>query len=546
MEVMRKTGKKVSYRKMLRFGLLGALSLLAVTAGGCGAPEEEAEEYPGPETACEGVWIENYDVSGLTMEQITDVINQAIAERSSEQIYLMANGMSVPVTAGELGLHCIDSEIAEKAMQFRKSGSMIQQYRDNSYVLVHGAYVLDIPYAVEEENVRAVVEQKTPALSEGSGGSTLVHNEDGSFTVIPGDKGMTLDAEGSVEKIVSYMNNEWTGGVGTLALPVQEGDISHEVAALELVQDCLGGFSTVYDVTEEERSHNIEVGTAKLNGILLYPGQSLSVCTTLEPFTVEEGYAQAHSYEQGSIVDSIGGGVCQISSTLYNALLQAELQVDERCPHSMIVGYIAPSLDAAIAENTKDLIFTNNTDAPIYIEGTAGGGTVAFWIYGHETRDPARSLAYESEILEEEKFTYTYEMDDTEEVGAYTVSEPRDGVVAQSWKIVYENGVEVSREILSKTKYRMTPMVYKIGIQGADSAEIQALADAIATNDHEQVSAMIGKLVFWHPGAKTNEEKEKEAKERAERGEPAEEAAPATEAAPAAEPAPAPEPASAT
>lgn len=524
MEVMRKTGNNNRFgRRVCHTVMLGALSLMLLAAAGCGKETEETVSE-GPETAAQGVWINNHDVSGMTYEQISEIINQDIAARAEEKINLNANGMTVTVTAGELGMYCTDPDLAEKALEFGKSGSVVQQYKDNSYILTNGCYVIDIPYMVSEEQVRSVIQEKTPALSEGSGGSILVHNEDGSFTVIPGENGMTIDEDPSVEKVVSYMNTEWTGGLGSTNLAVKEGDISDEVAALELVNDCLGTYATTYDASEEERSTNIEVGTAKISGLLLYPGQSVSLCSLLEPFTEEEGYEPAHSYEQGLIVDSLGGGVCQISSTLYNAILRAELQVDERCPHSMMVGYIPPALDAAIAENTKDLIFTNNTDAPVLVEGSAGGGTVAFSIYGHETRDPARSLDFESVILSEEKYTYQFELDPEGDVGSYETSEPRNGLEAEGYKLVYMNGELQSRELLAKTKYQMSPMIYSIGIMGATDDEIQALSDAISTDDIDQVNAVLGRLGQSYPNAKTATEKAEEESEDQENAyDPAEE-----------------------
>lgn len=537
LEVMRKTGNKQKSNIFRRFGVISAVTLLLLTAG-CGKKEEELPE--GPETAKQGVWIDNYDVSGMTYEQITEVIDQDMAERSGEKIYLSANGMAVAVTAGELGLHCTDPNLAMKALNFGKDGSMIQQFKGDSYIAKNGSYILDLPYAVTEENVRAVIQEKTPALSEGSGGSTLIHNDDGSFTVIPGEKGKTVELESSVAKVVDYMDHEWTGGVGSASLNGIEDDISAEVEALEMVQDCLGSYTTHYETSEVERSHNIEFGTSKLNGIILYPGQSISVCTMLEPFTAEEGYQPAHAYEQGSIIDSIGGGVCQISSTLYNAVLRAELQVDERAPHSMMVGYIEPSLDAAIAENTKDLVFTNNTDAPILIEGTAANGDVTFFIYGHETRDPGRTLTFESAILEKQDFTYEFELDPGEDVGAYDISSPRDGLKAEGYKNVYQNGELISRELISKTEYRMAPQIYTIGIRGASDSEIQLLSEAAATGDKDVVFSAIGVMVYNHPNAKTEKQKKEEEKKKQENGENPAEAAPVAEAAPAAETAPAP------
>ncbi|MFR6330334.1 MAG: VanW family protein [Eisenbergiella sp.] len=154
---------------------------------------------------------------------------------------------------------------------------------------------------------------------------------------------------------------------------------------LALVQDVLGESSTEYGTWNTNRSTNISVGASRLNGIVLYPGEELSVGDTMAPFTAEEGYLPAASYEMGSVVDSYGGGICQVSTTLDLAVLRSELEVTERYSHSMTVSYVKPSMDAAIAEGVKDFKFVNNTDAPIYIEASAGDGEVAFAIYGHET-----------------------------------------------------------------------------------------------------------------------------------------------------------------
>jgi len=116
-----------------------------------------------------------------------------------------------------------------------------------------------------------------------------------------------------------------------------------------------------------------------------------------KPYTEENGYVLGGSYEGGRVVESYGGGICQVSTTLYNAVIYAELEIVERYPHSMLVDYVSPSRDAAIAGDYKDLKFRNNLDLPIYVEGIAGGGRITFNIYGCETRDVKnRRIEFES------------------------------------------------------------------------------------------------------------------------------------------------------
>ena len=132
---------------------------------------------------------------------------------------------------------------------------------------------------------------------------------------------------------------------------VQEPAVKTE--DLETIQDVLGTFTTDFSSSGSARSTNLAVGAAKINGRVVMPGQTLSGYECLQPFTRENGYKSAAAYENGQVVDSIGGGVCQIATTLYNTALQAELEITQRQNHSMIVTYVKPSMDAAIAGTYK-------------------------------------------------------------------------------------------------------------------------------------------------------------------------------------------------
>ena len=112
--------------------------------------------------------------------------------------------------------------------------------------------------------------------------------------------------------------------------------------------------------------------------------------------TEDNGYYAAPSYNNGKVEDSIGGGVCQVSTTLYNAVLRAELEIVERRPHSMVVTYVKPSMDAAIAGDYKDFKFKNNTEVPVYIESGTRSGMIFFHVYGEETRKSSRKISFEA------------------------------------------------------------------------------------------------------------------------------------------------------
>ena len=204
----------------------------------------------------------------------------------------------------------------------------------------------------------------------------------------------------------------------------------------------------------------------------------------------------AGSYVSGKVVDSLGGGICQVSTTLYNAVLLAELEVTERYNHSMIVGYVDPSADAAIAESSgKDFKFVNNTDAPIYIEGYTHDKQITFNIYGKETRAAGHSVRYESEVLE----TITPPADqiyaDAGQPIGYIVTESAHiGYKARLWKITMENGVEVSREQVNSSTYKMVPRSATVGTATSDPQAYEEIMAAIGTANIDHVKNVAAAL----------------------------------------------------
>ena len=225
---------------------------------------------------------------------------------------------------------------------------------------------------------------------------------DGSFQIEDGQTGYVVDENASVAAIYDYLTGSWVKGEnGNVALVMAVDEPKGKTEELAKVKDVLGTFTTSYSTSGASRSKNVANGCSLINGTTLYPGDTFSTYNTVKPFSTENGYEMAGSYLNGKVVDSIGGGICQVSTTLYNAVLRAELEVTERHNHSMIVTYVDPSADAAIAESSgKDFVFVNNTDYPIYIDGHTADKKITFTIYGVETRAKNRAVDYESEVVE--------------------------------------------------------------------------------------------------------------------------------------------------
>ena len=256
------------------------------------------------------------------------------------------------------------------------------------------------------------------------------------------------------------------------------------------VTDLLGSFHTSYGTCGAGRSQNVANGTSKINGSVIYPGEEFSVYETVSPFEAENGYELAGSYENGTTVETYGGGICQVSTTLYNAVIRAELEVTERFNHSMIVSYVDPSADAAIAGTYKDLKFKNNTDAPIYIEGYTAGKVVYFNIFGHETRDSGRQVSFVSETVSTTDPGVQYQAAPDQPIGyIHTVQSAHTGYTAQLWKVVTLNGVEQSREVFNSSTYKASPRIVQIGTASASPEAVAAINAAIGSQDAGAINA---------------------------------------------------------
>ena len=193
-------------------------------------------------------------------------------------------------------------------------------------------------------------------------------------------------------------------------------------------------FSTAFATSTEERKQNIKLASSKINNIIVDVGREFSFNRTVGNRTEKNGYKSAKIIKDGTFIDGVGGGVCQVSTTLYNAVLLADLKITEYHPHSLRVSYIEPSFDAMVNSGSADLRFRNDTDNIIIIKSQVTNDVVTFLIYGEKLKCTIRR---ESEIIEKG------ETPKTEIV--YT-----DEVQEDKW-ITYPKGYTKSRGYIIKT-----------------------------------------------------------------------------------------------
>lgn len=445
----------------------------------------------GESVISEGVFIGDKDVSGMTPEEAQQYVESEVEKLSSSVITIQMGDSTVSKSWGELGLKWDNSELIEEISQLGQTGNIVRRYKEQKDLQNQSAKY-EIEYELDEEAQEAFVESCAQFNSEPVEGSCYV-GEDGGLHVEGGTDGLTLDAQATLASLQEEMS-DYEAGDRTVEAIVDRVSPVVTAELLEQMDDVLGSATTDYSASSAGRAKNVENGVSKLNGTLLLPGESFSVTDAVVPFTAENGYELAPSYEAGQVVDSYGGGICQVSTTLYNALLKSEVQIDARSNHTMIVNYVDPSKDAAIAEGVMDLAFTNTLEYPIYISGSAYAGTLNFTIFGVETRPANRSIEFVSETTGQTDPAQNIKLvaKTDQNVGYLAqVQSPHQGLSAVLWKNIYYDGVLSETIQVNSSNYQASPAIYEVGVVTDNQALATALYGAIGQNNLSQVQSIL-------------------------------------------------------
>ncbi len=418
--------------------------------------------YAMADTLPDGIYVGDHSLGGMTEEEAGQEIQNLVNEMENQKITLVVDGQPVEATAKELGFHWSNPEAVSQAASSWQGGNLIRRYL-NKKDIEKNHVIIPLETALDDGSVSAFVAEKCASAVVEPKNATIVR-EKGAFVVTPSVIGKTVDVEATKKALDAALANGLEEPVTATAVvtEVRPAIMTEDLAS---IKDVLGSFSTSFSSSGASRSKNLQVGASKINGRVLMPGETLSGYECMHPFTLANGYATAAAYENGQVVDSVGGGVCQIATTLYNAVLRAELSVAQRQNHSMVVNYVKPSEDAAIAGTYKDIKFTNNYSTPIYVEGYTSGKTLTFTIYGKETRPANRTFEFVSETLSVTDPGPPKEVvDPTMPPGSKKqVQSAHVGMKSRLWKIVYVDGVEQSREVLHTDTYNPSKAIVNVG-----------------------------------------------------------------------------------
>ena len=460
-------------------------------------------KYPENKVA-KNIYVGPVNAEGMSKAQLKAALEEHLDNKKATKVTLLIDDKKDETTLEALGFGYKNlDKVVDLAFAYGKDGSIWERYhalRDIS----KEKKIFEEDYIVNKEAAAAVLGEKAEPLANHAVDAKITKYS-GGFNITAEREGKTVDVDETISTVIKYLNEEWNyqDFQYTVVLKVEKPKV--KAAELESIKDELGTFST--DAGGGTRWQNLKTGIGKINGLVLMPGEEVSVHDVTAPYDTEHGYVAAGSYENGQVVETYGGGICQVSSTLYNALLKAEIEIVKRYPHSMLVSYVEPSADAAIAGDYKDLVFKNNYDTPIYIEGKIDDANqLVVTIFGKEVRDAGREVKFESEVISTTEYGTVYEADSESSIGSMVGGgSPHTGKEARLWKIVYENGKEVSRDDINYSKYNKSDYIVKVGTRSDVSAASSLVKNAIASQDSAKIKQAIAEAQALEQKARNQE-----------------------------------------
>lgn len=441
-----------------------------------------------------GVSILGIDISGLSKEEATEKINNTILENIPSEIKLKHNDYETSIDTNSLEISIDVPSAINSAYNIGRSGNILQDdwtilttmfsnvniepvfnineeqlktalndistklpdaviqssyyIEDSNLILTKGkkGNVVNVEemsnYIINEIKSLSLKDKTLEIITQEENPSELdidaIHSEiykeasnayytQNPYAVYPSENG--LDFAISVDEAKALLQAEQEEY--TIPLKTLYPEVTTNMIGTEAFPDLLSTFKTTYSTRDRDRTTNLTLAANKINGTVVMPGETFSYNTVVGERTIAAGYKEAPIYVSGEVVDGLGGGICQITSTLYNAVVYANLEIVERSNHQFVPSYVSASRDATVVYGSIDFKFKNNRDYPIKLVCSVSNGVAKFDIYGLKTADD-------------------YDV----EISSRITSQTSTSTNSEAYKILKKNGQIVSRTLLSRDTYK--------------------------------------------------------------------------------------------
>lgn len=372
-----------------------------------------------------GITINGIDVGGKTKDEAVKYLKNGLIEKvEDKKITISSEGESIAIEYDKIKPSYKVEDAVNEAFKIGKDESLFDK---NSHIKNGVEKDIEIAFGYDEKAIDECIAALNDKMLIPAKDAVLNING-GELEIIKEEKGLELDREKSIELIKAELDCDIDVMKEKIELPTKASEAKITEKALSEIDGILGSSSTRYNGGDVSRTTNLRIATGNINGMILMPGEEFSYNEVVGERTTARGFREGAAFVGNKVVQSVGGGICQISTTLYQSIMKSGIKSTERYNHSMSVTYAAHSEDATVAWGYLDYKFKNIYDSPIYIQGNIGDGIVTFNIYG-----------------------------DTDDLGGHTydlVGVSLGGNTSAGYLVTYKDGKEIDRERVSTDTYK--------------------------------------------------------------------------------------------
>jgi len=330
----------------------------------------------------DGIYIQGYDVSGLNRLEAEEKIKPYIRQILSQEIVIVSpDKKKIWLTSYERMGITIDLEKALAAgLAPGNKGFILKRWWERLKIKKDG-YNIPLEIQIREETAAQEILKYTGDLVKAPQDAKLKVTAQNKVLIEPDISGVDIDIPAMLAQLRACVKLQGPISITCQTKEVRAKTTLDDIKKLK-VETILGQFTTWFNPRQINRTQNIKMAAQALDNFLLAPQEEFSFNKIVGPRTKEAGYNDAPIILNNKFMEGIGGGVCQVSSTLYNVLLRANLPVTERYPHSLPVRYVPKGMDAAVVYGVKDLKFVNNTNGHILFKTYVGQGSLTIKLFG--------------------------------------------------------------------------------------------------------------------------------------------------------------------
>jgi vancomycin resistance protein YoaR len=450
--------------KVLLYITIFAVTALFVSAGVIIYNTSSAEK-----NIFNGVSINNINVGGMSKDNARKILEEKFNKPISNKIINLNSGKyKYTLQYGELNAHYDIDTVVNKAYEYGKTGNFINKTRNRLLlkkepVNINMEFVLDtsvISKVIKNINQKVYKDPKDAKISfDGS-----------SFKVTPDEVGIKVDEKNLEQMISEAVKPEST--VDNITVPTETINAKIKGDMLSKINTKISSFTTVFKPSDVNRTENIRIASKQTNGVLILPGDVFSMNKALGPRVISKGYKEAPVIIKGTVVPGLAGGICQVTTTIYNAALLSNLEIVERSQHGLTVSYVGVGRDATISGDAIDFKFRNTNKYPIYVYTAMGKSSLTVSLYG-ANEHPGQFVQIASEITERVVPDIEYIYDESLDNGIkITEVKPITGIKSKTYKKVFQDGKLISNELINQDFYKPVKGKIRVGTKPVSNAQV--------------------------------------------------------------------------